>query len=217
MGSTKARRFCTGACLWAIASLTHHTGRALAQITYEGCVDARGIPVASVRNDQLNDVALATLGPAGQPIILYNTRVLGWLSPQTRLFIYAHECGHHALGHPLQGIRLGQEQEADCWGIRSVVEAGLLNEYGVRVVQQDIARFGSGDWTHLPGPVRSINLSRCLAGDGDGGVTDQHPVATPTQFCCDQFARPRCQLAVPSQPGAPCWCPGIMGTGFICQ
>jgi hypothetical protein len=24
-------------------------------------------------------------------------------------------------------------------------------------------------------------------------------------------------LAVPSQPGAPCWCPGIMGTGFICQ
>jgi hypothetical protein len=136
-----------------------------AQATYDGCVAPGGVPVASVRNDAINDVAMASYvatytGPA--PVIFYNTGVLSWLAPQTRLFFYAHECAHHVLGHVLSGLRLGQEQEADCWGIRTLVSAGLLSDADIDIVQKDIVAFGRGDWTHLPGPQRAINLRRCL-------------------------------------------------------
>jgi len=122
----------------------------------------RGIPVASVLADGLRDVAFATLAPNGAPIILYNPSVrrMNW---QTQLFFYAHECGHHALGHPLEGPRLGQEQQADCWGINAIIyRARLVSDADVSVIQRDLYVFGRGDWTHLPGPVRAINLRKCL-------------------------------------------------------
>src|SRR5437016_2336337 len=70
-------------------------------ITFDGCVDSRGIPVASVRQPGLGDVAKSTLDPKGRPVIVYDPVVLSWFHPQTRLFWYAHECAHHALGHTL--------------------------------------------------------------------------------------------------------------------
>src|SRR5437588_10593426 len=72
---------------------------ASAQITFDGCTDALGRSVASVQAS-VNDIALASLYN-GQPVILYNPFVVLSVSPQTRLFFYAHECGHHALGHIL--------------------------------------------------------------------------------------------------------------------
>jgi hypothetical protein len=157
---------------WGLAAaLWVHPVTSGAQVTYDGCVDARGIPVASVRNDGLGDVAMATL-VNGQPVIVYNAIVLSWQQPQTRLFWYGHECGHHALGHGLGGYVIGREQQADCFGITSLVRLGLLSDSDVSVVQQDLSRTGRGDWEHLPGPVRAINLRRCLAEAGLGGGPD---------------------------------------------
>src|ERR1700730_10278408 len=99
---------------------------ATAQITFDRCTDALGRSVASVQAS-VNDIALATLYN-GQPVILYNPFVVSSVSPQTRLFFYAHECGHHALGHALTGLRLNQEQEADCFGIVELVKRDLLND-----------------------------------------------------------------------------------------
>ena len=143
---------------------------ALSQITFGGCTDVGGVPVASIRDDTLNDVAKASFYN-GRPVIQYNPRVLAWVSPQTRLFFYGHECGHHKLGHLLQGLRLGQEQEADCFGIVVLVRNGMLSETDIRYIQRDLAQAGAGDWTHLPGPQRAINLRACLqqAGLSSGG------------------------------------------------
>lgn len=143
-----------------------------AQITYDGCVDFRGAPVASVLRLQLGDVAMATYAADGSPIILYDPNVLATLSAQTRLFFYGHECGHHALAHSVRNIPLSAEQEADCFGIRVLVDRGLLSEGDLPVIQNDISR-SIGDWSHLPGPVRAINLRRCLDRGGTGDRNDE--------------------------------------------
>ena len=69
------------------------TGGSAQVITFDGCVDARGIPVASTLDNSINDVAIARLDNLGWPIIHYNTAVLGYFRPETRLFWYAHEGG----------------------------------------------------------------------------------------------------------------------------
>lgn len=140
-----------------------------AQVTFDGCVvrTPNGpIPVASVRNDNLQDVAQANYQrlPNGAviPVIFYNARVLSWLQPATRVFFYAHECAHHVLDHMGRGLPLGHEQEADCWAIITLVRTGTLSDPDITTIQRDIARAGRGDWTHLPGPQRAFNLRRCF-------------------------------------------------------
>src|SRR5437879_4547894 len=93
-----------------------------AQVTYGGCTDARGIPVLSIPDGTLSDIAEATVDVDGNPTIRYNPQIVASARRQTRLFFYTHECAHHALGHVLSGLQLGQEQEADCWGIRTLVD-----------------------------------------------------------------------------------------------
>ncbi len=140
------------------------TASASAQITYDGCVDVNGVAVASVRNNGINDVARATFGN-NSPVILYNTAVLAWLHPETRLFVYAHECGHHALGHLFHPpVTVVQEQQADCWAINTLLDQNLLPPSAVSIVQGDIVRASPGDWTHLPGPQRAFNLRACITG-----------------------------------------------------
>jgi hypothetical protein len=132
-----------------------------AQVTFEGCTDFRGIPVASVADVGVQDVAVATYAPNGAPVIVYNVGALRWLAPPTRMFFYAHECAHHALGHGVSRHPMTAEQEADCWGIRELVRRNLISPADFRAIQNDIARFGRGDWTHLPGPQRASKLGEC--------------------------------------------------------
>jgi hypothetical protein len=130
-----------------------------AQIT---CVDYRGIQVVSISAAGLMDIAMAGIAPTGGPAIYYNPNAVPWFSPQTQLFFYAHECAHHVLAHIAQGVSFQQEQEADCWGIVTLYDRGLISDIGVRFIQSDLARAGRADWTHLPGPIRGINLIGCL-------------------------------------------------------
>jgi hypothetical protein len=150
---------CIRICL-LLAVLSACTQAAVAQVTWDGCLDALGTPVASVNSPWINDVAMAGI-EAGAPIIRYNTTVLALLHPTTRLFFYGHECGHHALGHALGTLTLNREQEADCYGIVTLVEEGLLDDDDVPKIQADLSR-SPGNWDHLPGPYRAINLRRCL-------------------------------------------------------
>jgi len=138
------------------------TGFANAQITFDGCVDFRGVPVASILDVTVPDVAVARWAPNSAPVILYNPNVLARLAPQTRLFFYAHECAHHALAHGVRNIPFLQEQEADCWAIRTLVGRRILDGGDdVDAVQRDLS-FSPGDWTHVPGPRRAFNLRACL-------------------------------------------------------
>lgn len=147
---------------WIWACLLGTLGRvAEAQITFDGCVDYRGIPVASIADTRVPDVAIATYAPTGEPIIVYNPSALSWLSAPTKLFFYVHECAHHVLGHGVSGHPMTAEQEADCWAIRELVQRRMISPAGFQAIQNDIARFGRGDWTHLAGPQRAISLGDC--------------------------------------------------------
>jgi hypothetical protein len=145
-------------------------------VTFDGCRDINGYAVASVSNPSIQDIAIAAIF-RGNPVIYYNPYVLANTRAQTRLFFYAHECGHHALGHTLKGLQLGQEQEADCWGINTLVEQRLVSDNDISLIQADIARFARGDWTHLPGPQRAINLRGCLGSSShnSSGSTERVP------------------------------------------
>jgi hypothetical protein len=140
-------------------------GNLLAILTvtsYGQCVDPRGIPAVELPNYQLNDIAQANILPNGAPVIFFNPNVLASTSPPTRLFFQVHECAHHVLGHTLGRLAPNMEQEADCWAIRTIVSRGMIDQTGLRLIQSDIANFGRGDWSHLPGPQRAINLQACL-------------------------------------------------------
>lgn len=133
-----------------------------------GCRDVLGTPVLDYSDFRLNDIAMATIA-GGQPVILYNPQVLVSVSPQTRRFFYFHECGHHALGQVISGqnIPYVSEQAADCWAARALIESGEFTSEDLEAVQRDVSR-SPGDWTHLPGPQRALNLVACLGGDGRG-------------------------------------------------
>ena len=154
-----------------------------AQVAYEGCVDIRGFAVASIPNYNINDVATAVNLPNGKPVIFYNPNVLASLAPQTRMFFYIHECGHQALGHVINySFPMVKEQEADCFAIRTLVQRGMINNFDKEVIQKDLWERGRGDWSHLPGPKRSINLDLCLKTmpKGDSSpVDDDDPDMTP--------------------------------------
>jgi hypothetical protein len=173
--------------LWCCVAALGYGPAASAQ-TYDGCVDFRGYSVLSVRDDSINDVAIAT-AVNGQPVIFYNTNVLARLAPQTRLFFYWHECGHHALGHGLLQPSALLEQEADCFGANFVVQKMGFNQQDVSVIQADLAAASPGDWTHFPGPQRAINLQACLSSTPTG--TPPPPLPQPTaappplpEHCC---------------------------------
>ena len=133
---------------------------------YGGCIDFRGVPVWTEPAYQLNDAAFATAAPNGAPVILANPAALQRFSPLMQRWIYHHECGHHALGHAVRNIPLTQEQEADCFAAVTMVNNGELPTPMVQQVQQELANMGAGDWTHLPGPVRAVNLVGCLQSAG---------------------------------------------------
>jgi hypothetical protein len=188
-----------------------------AQTTYDGCTDSRGIRVASIVDYSLNDVANASLDPYGAPIIRYNPRILSWMHAQTRLFFYAHECGHHVRGHAFGSVHpLNMEQDADCFAIVTLVNDGSLSDDDVGIVQSDIAAAGRGDWTHLPGPQRAVNLRRCLKESGRSPRFEPRPTAPLA--CCDVYGRKWCPILVnPGPIGSSCYCNGVPGSGFICQ
>lgn len=159
-------------------------------ITFDGCVDALGVPVVSVRDVTVDNVAVARRLPDGTPIIQYNPNVLATFRPETRLFWYAHECGHHVLGHPLGNNPLTREKEADCWAVRTLVEADMIDGADLRVIMRDISRLSGDGWIYLPGPQRAMLLEACGSevDDDDGG--DDAEVCAQVRVDCEHAAHP---------------------------
>jgi hypothetical protein len=156
------------------------------QVTFDGCVDSMGVAVASVQNFAVSDVAQASFASNGAPIILYNPRVLSWFAPQTRLWWYGHECAHHALGHlHLQAFPPAAERQADCWAAKELVRKGLLARSDLQIVAADLARLARGDWSHLPGAYRGIDVISC--GGTDIPAEDEKEVSNELSECRIRF------------------------------
>lgn len=155
-------------------------------VTYGGCTDLYGVAVASIQRD-VNNVAIATRLPgSGAPVIYYNPSVLSWFKAPTRLFWYGHECAHHKLGHTIgYAFPLTAEQAADCWSIKTLYDAGLIDDQEVCTIATDMHKTGPGDWTHLPGSQRGINLFACLGRSSWCGSSHSVPAveSSSTELC----------------------------------
>jgi hypothetical protein len=84
-------------------------------------------------------------GGAFPGFLILNTKKIGGLSTQVKLYIYSHECGHQFEG--------ADETKADLFAIRRGVKWGWLDAQGM----EDICTFISqlkGDSVHPPGPKR---------------------------------------------------------------
>ncbi len=137
-------------------------------LSYSGCVDFRGQAVGILSDRSIPDVARAFVEPeSGLSLVAVNPDVMGWLKPETRLFFFVHECGHHVMGHTVgRSSPQVMEQEADCWAVKQLHDTGLLGANEIRTIQADLRRFGRGDSTHLPGDFRAANLAACIGGGG---------------------------------------------------
>jgi hypothetical protein len=160
---------------WALVCFSLACGApAAAQTGDAGCRDIRGTPVGLMMDNAIADLAIATMID-GVPIILYSPALERAVAPPTGLFVYAHECGHQALGHLLRSATPDREQEADCWAINLIYRNALVDDGGLRVIERDVTRFGVGDATHLPGPARAQAFDACLQ-QGDSLAQEKKPL-----------------------------------------
>jgi len=147
------------AALGAIAALAL-PGVLHAQVPYDGCLDRFGRSIEGVVDNGLGWAGTATMRD-GRPIILWNEKALGTASGAMRLFVYLHECAHHALGHLWKLPSAKNEEEADCWAYQLLVDGGIARGRHVDAIERE-ARHTRGDDIHLGGEARVRSLRRCL-------------------------------------------------------
>ena len=139
------------------------TGAAFAEVemTYQGCVDAGGSGVPSIRDTTIEAVVEGRV-EGGTPVIRYNPSVLPRLLPASRLFLFAQVCASSNLGHASgQPLTLSQSREADCHALGTLLRSGLIKPNEVEAIEADLT-FSPQDWQRVPGPPREFQLAVCL-------------------------------------------------------
>lgn len=138
---------------------------ASAQVPYEGCTDRRGRPIIGVVSDSLSAPGWASIRADGTPVIYWNPKRQYTPQGVTQVFLYLHECAHHALGHVWQGgsleERRADEQQADCWSYQLMVDGGMLTGNRREILEDDLSTM-MGDAVHLPGDQMLRSLRNCL-------------------------------------------------------
>jgi hypothetical protein len=117
-------------------------------------IAGRTLKCGSVRHRL--DSGLQNLGISipDRRLIVINPAWLGREQETVRLFVYAHECAHHAVG--------GSELAADCRAARRGVREGWLDRTGLGQVCRSF-RNAPETATHPSGARRCSNLERCFA------------------------------------------------------
>jgi len=149
------------------------------------CNDRDGHAVTGVQVTN-GVLAKARIDNSGKPVIEYDPRLVSGISPQEHLFVYAHECGHHGLGHDVgrSSMTPAQEHDADCYGIRLLMNRAGVTADDVQKLEEDMQTLGAGDARRLPWSKRAYDLSACLPRNASGETADAHP-PNPADACVD--------------------------------
>jgi hypothetical protein len=130
------------------------------------CRDVIGTPVPYKPNEGIPKSGLSTV-EGNQPVIyLRNSLVASYPVPVKR-FLYAHECGHHALGHVIGALYyrmvIGPPDElaADCFSGQQLLRKGLISAAEWQQVLGFVATI-PGDPTTYAGPQRVQLLKQCV-------------------------------------------------------
>jgi len=109
-------------------------------------------------------IAKAAIDQDGRAVIQYDPRAVSGITTQQQLFVYAHECGHLALGHDVRAasFSVAQEQIADCHAIRSLMTKVGFTTDDVSILERAMREVESGNARHFPWRVREYDLQGCL-------------------------------------------------------
>lgn len=131
------------------------------------CFNPNGQLVKVEYNNNFPSIAVAVEKSGTTPLTVINPTLMNKFSKQMGTFVQFHECGHHSLGHLINNssTTMSQEQEADCYGIRVALTLGKIQFSDLEILQKEISSIGTGDWQHLSGATRSLNIKKCL-GEG---------------------------------------------------
>ncbi|HEX5126294.1 MAG TPA: hypothetical protein VFW00_06110 [Rhodocyclaceae bacterium] len=130
-------------------------------IALSGCSDAHGNPVPAVADDTLLSVAKLSVDN-GKTIIRYNPKALPRLLPESRLFVFAHECARQYLGFSVDGERTAEQaRQADCWAVATLRHSQVFKNAQTMTAVEDDLSMVSTDWALLPGPQRELKLASC--------------------------------------------------------
>jgi len=146
-------------------------------------------------------LARAVIDATGRRVIRYDPRPVTSISAQQHLFVYAHECGHHALGHNLGGqpFSVTEERDADCYGIRTLMsKAGVIAD-DVQMLQDQMQALGPNDARRLPWQRRSYSLVSCVTNAATDQTSNTHPM-TDANACVDHTDADN-QIVVKSRDG----------------
>lgn len=185
--------------------LTHS---AQAQAMFAGFDDFCKLPVVVGDDPQ---TASARTDQYGRKYIHMDRGAMAdWTAP--RIFVLAHECAHHRLGHTsalghlerYTGGTAKQELEADCWAARVLAQAGYHGDIKRMMLQTAyMGHFASPGYP--TGTQRSVNIGKCAASGGSLSsasscreelISEQYvdyqtviqPVPGPCQHCSYTFS-----------------------------
>jgi hypothetical protein len=155
--------------IWAALVLP---GTLAAQVPFSACLDRSGAPVRQEESSEMATLAAASWIGDHQPIIYWNRRALARLSEVSRLFVYLHECGHITLRHIYSGAttiagKRRQEDEADCWAIQLMLDAGMIKGRHLDRLEREW-RDSRGDVTHQSGAELVQSFRTCVGIRTDG-------------------------------------------------
>jgi len=155
--------------IWAALVLP---GTVAAQVPFNACLDRSGAPVRQEESSEIANLAAASWIGDRQPIIYWNRKAMAGLSEASRLFVYLHECGHITLRHIYSRAttieeRRRQEDEADCWAIQLMLDAGMIKGRHLARLEREW-RDSRGDITHQSGAELVQSFRTCLSIRTDG-------------------------------------------------
>ncbi|MDP5239091.1 hypothetical protein Q9Q94_06085 [Uliginosibacterium sp. 31-16] len=132
--------------------------------SFAGCTDSRDKPVASQADPALA-VLVETRLVEGNRVIFYNPSRLPQLLPETRAFLYAHECAWTRLGMPIDLDRsVENARRADCWAVDTLTRSKLIKAGALEAIEMDLAMASTDSASQLPSPSRELKLAACAGG-----------------------------------------------------
>ncbi|BAL22881.1 hypothetical protein [Azoarcus sp. KH32C] len=165
------------------AVLLMSSAHADVQTTYEGCTDAAGRLVPAISDPTIDKVVESRSDASGADI-RYNPDVLPRLLPETRLFLFAHECARHNLGYAAgAALDVLEAARADCVAVEALLRSQLLVPEQIETVQRDL-RLTPTEWAFVPGPARRVALSACVAGNARRHALTQPSANQPNWNAC---------------------------------
>lgn len=161
--TSKIWRTIVGSAL--ILLLNGTAGAASETLVLEGCLDGRGNLLRAVA-DPGQPVLVRTVIQRGRPVIRFNADVLPSLSPNARLFFYAHQCARRTTSGNAGDYPEATARQADCIALNTLLDNDQLKYQDIAGLQDELRSLGN-EWKVLPGPARQVQLDNCRASSGD--------------------------------------------------